>query len=316
LLETINFKITELNDNERLRLKKRIFAAITIASKCGQAITYDEIAQLLPQVSIEINVKDFIQTEAGILEEISIQNQLITLKGYEHLFDERPHREQVSIQKFLAGIVFADSLLRSKSHIKLLAVCGSVAYGAATDKDDIDIFLVSQKNRMWITFAKSLLLARILNGKKMPDGRRPEFCLSYVQDEKNFIHEAVMHRGLLSARELLSVKVLAGSRFYHNVLINMEWLKQFLPSLYTSKVNSEAIAEIDEPYNNSLVLSISNTIIYILLGNYLRFKALIKNLSFKKKSKFKDLFEAKITKGSCVYNSERYKELEKMYAFI
>ena len=81
-------------------------------------------------------------------------------------------------------------------------------------------------------------------------------------------------------------------------------------------MNSEAIAEIDEPYNNSLVLSISNTIIYILLGNYLRFKALIKNLSFKKKSKFKDLFEAKITKGSCVYNSERYKELEKMYAFI
>ena len=314
--ETVSLQNTS-GGKEKLKAKKRVLATITIASKCGQAITYDEIALMLPKMSTSINIKNFMQTDSEILEQITIKNNLITLKGYEHLFNESPHRELVSKQKFRNAIIFANSLLSSKSHLKLLAVCGSVAYGAATDDDDIDFFLIAQKNRMWLTFAKSLLLARIINSDKTVDKKPPNFCLSYVQDEKNFAHEAASHRDLLFARELLSAKVLAGSNFYYSMLDDIEWIKNTLPAFYNSKLsNKNGVYSINEPYYRSGLLDISNTVIYVLLGNYLRFKAFLKNLSFKKKGQFKDLFEAKITKGSCIYNSERYKALEKMYAFI
>jgi hypothetical protein len=298
LLQSINLNQDKSDDADIVKLRNRILAVIAIASKCNQATTFDEIALMMPQTSKKINAKEFIQNDVVILAQIAIQNQLITSRGYECLFDERSHKEIISKEKLQTAIMFANSLLGGKSYFKLLAVCGSVAYGVASDNDDIDFFLVCQENRMWLTLAKTLLLAR-------------------VADEKNFAGEVANHKDLLFAREFLSAKVLAGQQFYYDVLTQTEWIKQALPAFYDSKLRgkNESIA-INEAYSRSLMLNIANTAVYVLLGSYLQFKAFLRNLSFKKKGKFKDLFEARITKGHCVYNSERYKELEKMYSLI
>jgi len=215
------------------------------------------------------------------------------------------------------AITFAHSLLGRRSYLKFFAVCGSVAYGVANENDDIDLFLVCQKNRMWLTLAKALLLARITNSTKKTNGKHPNFCLSYIADEKSFAKEVFNHKDLLFAREFLSAKVLAGQQFYYDILTQTEWIKQILPAFYSLKLSRKSgFTATNEVYSHSLTSDIADTVLYALLGSYLQFKAFLRNLSFKKKGKFKDLFEAKITKGSCVYNSERYKELEKMYGFI
>ena len=36
-------------------------------------------------------------------------------------------------------------MLKGKSHMKILAVCGSVAYGTAAEFDDIDLFIMPKK---------------------------------------------------------------------------------------------------------------------------------------------------------------------------
>ncbi len=130
--------------------------------------------------------------------------------------------------------IFADSLLKSKSYLRILAVCGSVAYGTAAEADDIDLFIVTQKNRMWLAFAKALLLARIMNTKGSIYGKPVNFCLSYVQDEKNF-EEIANHKSLLFAREFLSVKLLAGKKYYYELLNKEQWIKDSLPALYRLK---------------------------------------------------------------------------------
>lgn len=317
MLQSINLNQDKSDDADIVKLRNRILAVIAIASECSQATTFDEIALMMPQTSKKINAKEFIQNDVVILAQIAIQNQLITSRGYECLFNERSHKEIISKEKLQTAIMFANSLLGGKSYLKLLAVCGSVAYGVASDNDDIDFFLVCQENRMWLAFAKALLLARVMRAKKTVNGKHPNFCLSYVADEKNFAGEVANHKDLLFAREFLSARVLAGQQFYYDVLTQTEWIKQALPAFYDSKLRGKnASIAINEAYSRSLMLNIANTAVYVLLGSYLQFKAFLRNLSFKKKGKLKDLFEARITKGHCVYNSERYKELEKMYSLI
>ena len=306
-----------LLENDIVKLRNRILAVISIGSKCNQALSYDEISLLLPEKSDGHNLEDFLMNDTLISEKIVIKNQLVTLKGYERLFEERPQKEDIAKEKFNTALTFANTFLSTKSYIKLIAVCGSVAYGLANESDDIDFFIVSQKNRMWLTFAKALLLARILNTEKAVNKKKPNFCLSFIADEENFGKQVVAHRDLLFARELLAAKVLAGNHFYQAVLSKTQWIKEALPVFYHSKINEpNGYFALKEDPSDSFLLNLSNTVLYMLLGNYLRFKALLRNITFKKKGKALDLFEAKITKGSCIYNSERYNELEKMYTLI
>ncbi len=167
---------------------------------------------MLPPTPEAINVEEFIQADPAILEKITVQQGLIILKGYEQLLQIRTHKNRVSIEKMQTAKVFADSLLNSTSYLKILAVCGSVAYGTAAKAHDIDLFIVAQKDRMWIAFARALLRARIMNIKGLILGKPVDFCLSYVQDEVNFEKEITDRKNLLFAREFLSVKLLGEAK--------------------------------------------------------------------------------------------------------
>ena len=250
-----------------------------------------------------------------MFEKISIDNELVALKGNEYLFQLRSHGEEISRRKIEKAIVFAQCLLGNRSYVKLLAICGSVAYRSATEDGDTDLFVISQKNRMWLTFTKMLVLARLLNRNR--SGDRPHFCLSYIQDEENFGQELLTHKDLLFAREFLSVKVLSGQRFYHELIYQAVWLRKALPLLFHLRANdNKELFRINESYLRSKMYDAANTVLFLLIGNYLRLKAFLKNLTLRKQEKQQDLFEAKITKGSCVYNSERYRELERLYSSI
>lgn len=315
MLKPIEVSERKIDDNSIVKLKNRILAIINIASSCGQAITFDEIALTLPQNHQEINIRERILSDQAILDKISIHNELVTLKGNECLFRLRSTGEEISKRKIENAILFARCLLGTRSYVKLLAICGSVAYESATEDGDTDLFLISQKNRMWLTFTKMLVLARILNRNRRGD--HPNFCLSYIQDEENFTQELSTHRDLLFAREFLSIKVLSGQESYHELISQAKWLKKALPLLYQLKVNdNNELFRINESYLSSRVFDAVNSVLFLVIGNYLRLKAFMKNLTLRKKNKQLDLFEAKITKGSCVYNSERYRELERLYSSI
>jgi hypothetical protein len=296
------------------KIRNRICAIITIASKCGQPVTYDEIALMLPSTPPPVNLREFVNSDPSIFEKITVQGGFIVLRGYERLFLTRKHKLSVSLAKLLTAKEFAILLLKSRSYIKILAVSGSVAYGTATENDDIDLFIITQNDRMWLAFAKSLLLARAMNTKESIHGKSVNFCLSYILDEKTF-KEIASHQTLLFAREFLSAKLLAGQENYYAILSKEQWIKNCLPALYLQKLlKKDPTIVSTEGYSSSKLLSGVNMLLYVLLGNYLRFKAFLRNLSYKKKGLFPEVFEAKITKGSCLYNSKRYQLLERIYS--
>jgi predicted nucleotidyltransferase len=274
-----------------------------------------EIALMLPQLIESTNVQETIQLDPCISKAVTLEDGFVVLKGYERLFLERSSREKTS--KSYRGIAddFIRELRRRSPYMKLMAVCGSVAYGSAKKSDDIDLFILTQENRMWLTFFKALLLARIFNIKAMINGKRTDFCLSYMQDQKSFEEEIIRHKNPLFAREFLSLYVVDGMDCYRDLLGRTSWMSDVFPKLYALRmVDSDKKATCGTGFHKGILPHGSiNLFVYILLGRFLRLKAFLRNSKYRKQGKLKDLFKAIITQGCCVYTSERYRELENLY---
>jgi predicted nucleotidyltransferase len=298
------------------RVKDLIVSAIEIASQCGCAMSIDEVALLLPQGLGLENIREIILNSPLISVSSGTEKELVVQKGYENLFSERAYRNYVSRRYLEAAKTFFDELIRRSSHVKLIGVCGSVAYGSATASDDIDIFLVTNRHRLWFSFFKALLLARVFKIKALIKGGKADFCLSYVQDEEHFEKEIMHHGTPLFAREFLSIHVLAGINYYNTVLNRTKWMRQTFPKLYAAKL-SERVGDktslSDEKPSRNRIFDASDLFIYVIVRNYLLLKAFSLNLRYRKQRRMKNIFEIIITKGSCLYNSARYRELEKRY---
>ncbi len=296
--------------------KKRIISIVTIASKCGQSMSLREVSLMLAQKLSGEEVLSIIQNDPAYAAQFSLDKGFIVKKGYEHLFHERKVRAKISKVYTQIAELFVRSLIGNNSDVRLVAVCGSVAYGSAKASDDIDLFIVAAKNRLWLVFFKALLLARVYNFKASFAGQNTNFCLSYMQDESEFEKESERKTALL-ARELLSTVILFGKEFYQTLLFKANWIKDFFPILTALKLSGKGSRDACLSHREeelSLLYDVLNMMIYVLLGKYLQLKASMRNMSYRKHKRNEDIFEAKITKGSCLYNSVRYQELEKMYS--
>jgi predicted nucleotidyltransferase len=297
------------------KFKNRILSAIEIASKSGYAISLDEISLLLIDKIDTTEIQKNIENNKQLYELFTIENDLIVLKGYERLFAERTSRDQVSKRLLETAKVFVNQVVHHCPHLKLIGVCGSIAYNSAVKSDDIDIFLVSKKKRLWISILKILILARASSLKAFIERKKVTICLSYAINEEQFEKEMKTRRNSLFAREFLSIHVLAGLTYYKKTLEKNTWIKNMFPRLYDFKLLEFQLKKNEMPLTtkSNVIGNVSNFGIYKILRIYLLLKAFMLNLSYKKLHRFRDLFEAMITKKSLVYTSEKYREIEKMY---
>jgi len=287
--------------------------AVEIATSCNQAISMNEIALMLPSKQEPQDVQAIIQTDLHLSKFVSVENNLAVLRGQEHLFSERVRRTEVSREFQKIARSFASALRSQSTDVELVAVCGSAAYESAADSDDIDLFIVSKPNRMWLTFLRALLLARVFKFKSSISGEKVDFCLSYVQDRIHFEREIEMHRTPLFAREFLSLHVMTGNDLYAMLLNKAKWMKDVFPNLYARRLEGKHSTKSSDDASKSAIYDAANMVVYAFLKSYLSFKAFLRNSELRKKRRNNDLFEAIMTKGSSVYNSERYREIENKY---
>jgi hypothetical protein len=233
----------------------------------------------------------------------------------------RSEMEQTSADKLNSASSFANLLTRVIPFIRTVAVTGSVAYGSAAKWDDIDLFIVTKRNRLWISALLTLILVRL---NKLLILRPPHlslFCLSYVHDEQGFSKEAQRNRSNpLFARELLKAKPVAGAKQYRKILENNEWVANFYSRPYLEKLrrlngnlNETTIPAELGSTTFSFLMGWAEGIAYAILSRYLRLRAYLTNLRLKSEGKEMRVFDPIMTSSSCVYTSNFYRWLRVLW---
>lgn len=220
---------------------------------------------------------------------------------------DEEHDNRATARKNVAtASEFAD--LCNGPRVKLLAVAGGNSYRSARRGDDIDIFCVTTRNSLWVFMLKALILARFYGVVK----RSPPFCFSYVIDEDRARSEFGSAKDGLFARDALSAQVLAGKRFYHSLLLEASWMARFFPRMYGRRVEDRGEDELrtKEKVGSAWL----NSLLYYSVGSYVKMKAALLNRKYRRWGDSAAVFHSSIGRDHCVYESNRYRKLRKMYA--
>lgn len=304
-----------------------ILATAETSSYLKIAIPVDTACELfIPKLGLSTEeLKDTLAQDAELASKVTIRDGFIVKRGEERLISASLSGDARK-EKVLDAKRFADLLWNSAPFVKTLAVTGSVAYANVSPHDDVDIFLITERNRLWITLLVAYLLLRLVRILGLNNGT--EICLSYVHDETGFLSESKKKRTLLYARELLSTDILHGFEYYRWMLEENGWVGHVYPSAYAKKlaelssfseadgkrvIHRKSVFSKKKQGLRGTFLDILNLATFRLLEAYLRLKGYLRNLAFSKSGEGHRLFDTITSKTSCVYYSSKYKSLEKLW---
>jgi hypothetical protein len=233
----------------------------------------------------------------------------------------RMERQQFSVAKLHSATELAHVLMRLIPFVRTIAVTGSVAYRSAGKWDDIDLFVVTKRNRLWLSLFMAIVLVRIWKLLRLRPSHLVSFCLSYVHDERGFAEDSLRNKANpLFARELLMAKPVVGQDRYRKLLERNGWVGELYPNPYGSKLTQlgqslESRDIVPSRYVGpfALALDLAEEVTFTLLSRYLRVRAYLTNLKLRSRGLEFRIFEPKTTRTSCVYTSNFYRWLHAIW---
>ncbi len=113
--------------------------------------------------------------------------------------------------------------------VKLIGISGSLSMLDADSHDDIDLFVITSRDTLWITRAWVLLITRVMSlaGNKT----MKNLCWNIFMDEDS-LQLPSDKKNEYTAHELLQIKVMYDERyFHHKLLVSNDWVGEMFPNV-------------------------------------------------------------------------------------
>lgn len=169
------------------------------------------------------------------LDKLSKKKKVKNQRGYFFLRDglvrKRILRRRGS-QRFLLKAKFTTWFLKIIPWIKLVGISGGLAMENASKVDDIDLFLITARNRLWITRLLALILLS-LTGQRRQVGQKGrkiagKLCLNILLEEGSLEQTS---KDIYLAHEVLQMRVLwQRNGIYKKYLEDNSWAFKYLPN--------------------------------------------------------------------------------------
>lgn len=162
---------------------------------------------------------------------LNSQGDYYFIKGRKGLVKKRLEREVVS-GSFNRQVSIIGFILRIVPWIKLLGISGSLAMGNSDKLSDIDLFVVSQKRRLWLTRICVLSILGFLGKRRRRTDSETDaagkFCVNVLIEED----QTRFPKGdIYLAHEILQMKVVWDRKgAYSRFLNDNEWVFKVLPN--------------------------------------------------------------------------------------
>lgn len=173
---------------------------------------------------------------------IHLEGGRICLLGRGLIVGKRTKRLKESRRK----IVIAKRIVKVLSFIPtvlFIGISGGLAIENADEKDDIDLFVITSKNSLWIS-RLLLVFLLILMGQYRGRGKKKsqKVCLNMIIDEEAL---ELKRHDLYVAHEVVQLRPMFDrNNTYNKFLSENKWVTKFLPnSIEIKKLRNEVIKE-------------------------------------------------------------------------
>lgn len=135
------------------------------------------------------------------------------LKGREEIVKIRKERERIAQNKIKKAKKVCKWLLFINPFVKGIAICNDLGYFNAPEESDIDLFIIAQKNRIWMTRFFLILPLKLFGLRPTLKNKKDKICVHFFITEDNLNLENIL------------LKEKGGIPDIHFIY----WLTQFLP---------------------------------------------------------------------------------------
>lgn len=135
-------------------------------------------------------------------------------------------------QELLKESSLGVNMLKTIPWIKMLSVTGAVAANNAEKDDDVDIFIITQKNRMWLSRFFVYLILKIINKYSQGEKEKRKFCCNLFVDETNIKWDK-NKQNIYVAHEILSMHPLINrDEMYFRFVDANSWTLKFFKNYH------------------------------------------------------------------------------------
>ncbi len=116
----------------------------------------------------------------------------------------------------------AARLLSRFPYVKGLAISGSLSKNYADENTDVDFFVITTANRLWIARTIMHVFYKLIYFS----GRQKWFCMNYYVDELGF---EIPEKNIFTAMEIVTLVPIQGRQCFNRFIENNQWTKTFFP---------------------------------------------------------------------------------------
>ena len=200
------------------RLEQSILETFIYADIFNYPLAVDEVVRYVTVPAAPEEVQRALET--GAADGWLVRSRgYFALPGRGDLIPLRERREIVARAKWARARRYT-RWLATLPFVRMVAVTGTLAVNNVEAKDDIDVFVVTEPDRLWL--CRALVIAVVRLARLGGD----ELCPNYFVSER----ELVFHEhNYFSAREVAQMVPLYGMTTYRNVRASNSWVDDFLP---------------------------------------------------------------------------------------
>jgi predicted nucleotidyltransferase len=202
-------------------IKKNILATLAYFDLFNYPLTMEEVFLFLP-------VK-YDQDEFGYALRSLIIDRLIykferfySLKN-DYFLIERRGKGNAKAAEMIGIAKKVSKLLIHFPYVRGIAISGSLSKNFADENSDIDLFIITVKNRLWIArtimhcFKKLTFLVK----------KEHYFCMNYYVDEQEM---QIREKNIYTAIEIVTLMPLQGDAVFEQFFISNAWTRNYLPN--------------------------------------------------------------------------------------
>ena len=215
------------------QLQKAVLKTLAYADIFDYPLTLQEIERWLikfkaPSSKIKTTIQNakLIQAKKGFY----------FLNGKEELLELREKREKWSQNKLKIAQKVA-KWLKLVPTISMVAVTGALAMNNADEEDDIDLLIVTRRDRLWLTRLFTVFLVELVARRRRPGDKKvkDKICLNMFLTE-DCLRIPPKEQNLFSAHEVYQLKpIWDRNEVYQKFLAANRWSKNFLPNVMDIK---------------------------------------------------------------------------------
>ena len=210
----------QFKTNHASVIEEEILKTLLYSDIFDYPLTKEEILTFSKLKKFQIDVALTTLIETG---QINTKQGYYFLDGRKNIVTIRKKRKVYS-SLLWNQVAWTTFLLSKLPFIRMLTITGSLAVNNARSKnDDIDLFIVTKKNRLWIS--RILVVLFMLFAKKKNVFLCPNYLIT--EDEKNL---EISSKNIYTARELVNMVPVFNHKLYLEFMRKNNWISEFFPN--------------------------------------------------------------------------------------